>query len=252
MARRLEQLVRQWADELGLARGRLPGHAVLEQITTGNPSRSRGVTREGASDAELSSWEQRHGYGLPRGIRTWLRLSDGLYTINGPTIHPLMSIGPMIPFAAMPEVVVQPESWYELGNPGIETVCVDLGYVWPGGGPPIFTSGDDIRKSRPRIIAPSFEEWFLRMLHEAGRAYWLDPDFESLGDPWEEHRRRAPVPPLPERLEPLAERARKMMSPDADERRIAGQLGVSLRDVEALFRHLQHEAPGAPDRRLPH
>ena len=43
----------------------------------------------------------------------------------------------------MPDLVVQPESWFELGNPNVETICIDLAYRWPGGGYPIFTSGDD-------------------------------------------------------------------------------------------------------------
>ena len=51
-------------------------------------------------------------------------------------IHPLSAIGPMVPFARMPGLVIQPESWFELGNPNVETVCIDLGYRWPGGGHP--------------------------------------------------------------------------------------------------------------------
>lgn len=240
MAARLEKLVRQWAEELDLKPEQLPGPSALEAMAKGGLS-----IRVAALLSELDSWEERHGYELPRGLRVWLSLSDGLYSQDGPLIHPLTSIGPMIPFARVPELVVQPESWYELGNPGIETVCMDLGYQWPeDGGTPIFTSGDDTSGTGPRIIATGFDGWFLRVLREGGRAYWFDRGFRSLGDPWVEHRRQAPTPPLPERLRPLAERARQMMSPEADERRIAGQLGISMRDLEALFRHLQHGMPG--------
>ena len=54
----------------------------------------------------------------------------------------------MVPFARVPDLVVQPESWFELGNPNVETVCIDLAYRWPGGDCPIFTSGDDQTRSR--------------------------------------------------------------------------------------------------------
>ena len=90
-------------------------------------------------------------------------------TRDGPMIHPLSAIGPMVPFARVPELLVQPESWFELGNPNVETVCIDLAYRWPKGDCPIFTSGDDRARSRPRVIATSFEEWFLRVLHHGGR-----------------------------------------------------------------------------------
>ncbi len=159
---------------------------------------------------------------------------------NGPLVHPLAAIGPMIPFARVPGLVVQPESWFELGNPGRETVCMDLAYRWPGGDCPVFASGDDERGTAPRLIADSFESWLLRVLAEGGREYWLDPDFSPLGNPWAEHLLRAPKPPLPERLRPLAPRVLPLMHPGADDRSIATMLGVTRGDVEALFRHLQH------------
>lgn len=175
-------------------------------------------------------------------MRAWLLLSDGFYK-NGPLIHPLTAIGPMVPFARVPGLVVQPESWFELGNPGVETVCIDLGYRWPGGDCPIFTSGDDERLSPPRLIASSFLEWFLGLLREGGREFWHDPGFAALGDPWREHRRQTPVPPLPERLRAFASRLRPLMRPGADDRSIAKTLGISRSDVEAIFRHLQHVPP---------
>ena len=195
--------------------------------------------REGTSLKAIWSWEKRHDFSLPRALTAWLGLSDGLYR-DVPLIHPLTAIGPMIPFAKMPEMVVQPESWFELGNPGRETVCIDLGYRWPGGDYPIFTSGDDRNESPPRLIAPSFSSWFVQLLREGGREFWFDHDFVSLGDPWVEHRRRVPAPSLPERLQPLATLIKPLMRDDLDERSLASSLGITRSDVEALFRHLQH------------
>ena len=89
----------------------------------------------------------------------------------------------MIPFARVPDLIVQPESWFELGNPNLQTVCIDLAYRLPDGGCPIFTSGDDASHSPPRIIARSFEEWFLELLRQRGREYWFDPEFPRLRRP---------------------------------------------------------------------
>jgi hypothetical protein len=233
-----ERLVARWAAEVGVGRDRLPPPGAFDRDF--GPD----ACRPGASLKALDSWERRHGFRLPTGLRAWLRRSDGLYRAGDPLIHPLDSIGPMVPFARVPDLVIQPESWFELGNPGEETVCIDLAYRWPGGDFPLFASGDDQRRTRPRMIATGFDAWFVRLLNEGGRAFWLDPAFEPLGDPWAEHRHRAPAPPLPERLRPLAPQVRSLMHPGADDRRIAHELGISRGDVEALFRHLQHGGPG--------
>jgi hypothetical protein len=240
MTGRLEEIVGRWAEAVGLDRGLLPEPAALRDRFGSGP----GPCRAPADPRRVAAWEHRHGYDLPRGLRAWLLLSDGFYH-HGPMIHPLTAIGPMVPFARVPNLVVQPESWFELGNPETETVCVDLAYRWPEGDHPIFTSGDDQRQTLPRVIAPSFEAWFVRLLHEGGRAYWFDPGFVPLGDPWSEHRHRAPVPPLPERLRRLAERVLPLMRPGVDERTIASALGIDRHDVEVLFRYLQHTPPDA-------
>ena len=151
----------------------------------------------------------------------------------------------MVPFARVPDLVVQPESWFELGNPNVETVCIDLAYRWPGGDCPIFTSGDDQSQSRPKVIATSFESWFLKLLHQEGREYWFDPGFADLGDPWSAHRRNTPTPPLPDRL-----RAARppcpcpTCGPAPTIASIASTLGISRGDVETILRHLQHGVPG--------
>ena len=97
-------------------------------------------------------------------------------------------------------MIVQPESWFELGNPNLQTVCIDLAYRLPGGGYPIFTSGDDESGSPPRIIARSFEEWFLELLAAGRPRVLVRPGFPDFGDPWQSHRRHAPEPALPDRL----------------------------------------------------
>lgn len=237
---RFRRQMTRWAGRVGL---RLDGplaapgwEAAFFARADAPPCRPRAGLRR------IRNWEQRYGYSLPLSLRSWLAISDGLYGADGPLIHPLTAIGPMVPFARVPDLVVQPESWFELGNPGRETVCIDLGYLWPGGDCPIFVSGDDERGTSPRLIATSFASWFLRLLAEGGREYWFDPDFSPLGDPWAEHRLRAPKPPLPDRLRPLAPRVLPLMHPGADEHSIASMLGVTRGDVEVLFRHLQHAA----------
>ncbi len=234
----LIDLLRRWAEMAGIDARRLPA-------ASGSYTRLENyhdACRPGIPRREILAWERRHGFQLPVGLRAWLVLSNGLYTPSGPLIHPLSAIGPMVPFARLPEVVVQPESWFELGNPNVETVCIDLAYPWPSpdGGPPIFTSGDDQTRSRPLLIAPSFETWFVALLHHEGREYWFEPDFLDLGNPWEAHKRYAPAPPLPDRLRALAPFVLPLMHPGADDRSIASTLGISRTDLEALFRHLQH------------
>ena len=237
-ASRFRRRVALWAERAGSGLGLRPGwEAPFFVHEDAQP------LRPGAGLRRIRGWERRYGYGLPESLRAWLAISDGLYTADGPLIHPLTAIGPMIPFARVPDLVVQPESWFELGNPGRETVCIDLGYTWPDGDFPVFVSGDDACGTKPRVIARSFSEWMCRVLSEGGGEYWFAPGFESLGDPWAEHRHHAPLPPLPERLRPLASKALPLMHPGADDRSIATMLGVSRGDVEALFRHLQH-APG--------
>jgi hypothetical protein len=236
MLRPLADLVERWCEESGVAPELRPTAAQLDAgFWTGTQH-----CRVGTNLPKLLSWERRFGYTLPESLKTWLRLSNGFYGEGGPLIHPLSAIGPMIPFARMPGLVVQPESWFELGNPNFETVCIDLAYRWPGGDSPLFTSGDDQRGSPPRIIAPSFTAWFLRLLHRGGAEYWFDPGFTGLGDPWLEHRKRVPPPPLPDRLGRLLPKVRPMLRREIDDRAIADGLGLSRGDVEAILRYVQH------------
>lgn len=235
MVNPLNDLVGRWVASSGIDPELVPASIALET----HFDHASVPYRPGAAPQQIKDWEHRHGYRLPAGLRYWLLLSDGFY-LDGPLIHPLSAIGPMVPFARMPELVVQPESWFELGNPNVETVCIDLAYRWPGGDFPIFTSGDDQSHSPPRLIASSFDSWFLEVLRHGGREYWFEPGFVDLGDPWVEHRRHTPKPPLPERLRPLAPRVLPLMRPGADDRSIAASLGISRGDVEVIFRHLQH------------
>jgi hypothetical protein len=231
----LGELVRCWMAWGGIEARLAPDPAALE---SGFPN-NQDACRPEADPRAIAAWEERHGYRLPNGLRAWLMLSNGLYR-SGPLIHPISAIGPMIPFARMPGMIVQPESWFELGNPNLQTICIDLGYRLPGAGNPIFTSGDDTRNSPPRIIARSFDEWFIELLRQGGREYWFDPDFEDYGAPWPLHQRYAPKPSLFDRLRPFAERAWPLLLAGADEREIAERLGLNRPDVELILRHLQH------------
>jgi hypothetical protein len=235
MAAPLGKLVECWMAWGGIDSRRAPDRSVLE---AGFPARSA-PCRPGAEPAAIAAWEARHTFHLPAGLRAWLLLSNGLYR-SGPLIHPISAIGPMIPFARVPEMIVQPESWFELGNPNLQTICIDLAYRLPGGGHPIFTSGDDARDSAPRIIARSFEEWFLELLRQGGREYWFDSDFVDYGAPWPSHRHHAPGPPLSDQLRPFADRVLPLLHAGADEREIAARLGLTRPDVELILRHLQH------------
>jgi cell wall assembly regulator SMI1 len=237
MESQLNDLAGRWVASVGLDPALAPTNDELRSGFGHVPN----SCRPGASARSIAAWEHRHGFRLPTALRAWLRLSDGFYA-DGPLIHPLSGIGPMVPFAHVPGLIVQPESWFELGNPNVETVCIDLAYHWPGGGNPVFTSGDDQSRSRPRVIATSFDEWFLKVLRGGAHEYWFVPTFQDLGDPWIEHRRHTPAPPLPERLRSLAPRVRHLMLPGADDRSIASNFGITRGDVETIFRHLQHGA----------
>jgi hypothetical protein len=233
----LNDRVGRWVASAGIDPRRVPTHAGLLSRFEGRPD----PCRPGADPLEIDDWEKRHGFRLPKALRAWLVVSNGFYG-RGPLIHPLSGIGPMVPFARVPGLVIQPESWFELGNPNVETVCIDLAYDWPGkgGGNPIFTSGDDRVQSPPRVIATSFEEWFLGVLQTGGRESWFDRDVLDLGDPWSAHRANTPAPLLPDRLRPFADQGLRLLKRGADERSIAERLGITLGDVETLFRHLQH------------
>jgi hypothetical protein len=236
MTRVLGELVACWIDLGKLDRRRAPDPAVLES------SFAAESLRPGAPLGTIRAWEQRHGYRLPAALRAWLMLSNGLYR-GAPLVHPISAIGPMVPFARVPGMIVQPESWFELGNPSLETICIDLAYRLPDGGHPIFTSGDDVTSATPRIIARSFEDWFLELLRHGGREYWFEPGFVNMGDPWLLHRRHVCGPSLREPLRPFAGRVAGMFHAGASELEIASALGLSRCDVEHIFRHVQHKLP---------
>ncbi len=235
MACRPAELVDRWCDLARIEPARRPDPAALAGAF-------RDAFRPGAEPAEIAAWERRHGFELPAGLRHWLGLSDGLFA-DGPIIHPVSAIGPMVPFASVPGLVVQPESWFELGNPNVETVCLDLAYRWPGADCPVFTSGDDESGSAPRVIATGFDAWFLGVLAAGGREYWFAPGFRDLGDPWLAHLRHVPPPGLADRLVPLAERVSPLVRAGVDDRAIAARFGISPFDVEAIARHVQHARP---------
>ncbi len=233
----LERLTDCWMAWGGVAPGLRPDPRTLGRWF--GPD----AVRPAASPDELAAWEHRHGFHLPPGLRAWLLLSNGLYR-DAPLIHPISAIGPMVLFGPMDELRIQPESWFELGNPNVETVCVDLGYRWPDGGCPIFVSGDEEAGTKPRIVARSFEEWFLRLLARGGREYWLDPDFVPFGAPWDAHRRHAPRPSLPTPLRAIAAEVGPLVLAGVAEREIVARTGLNHDDLETIIRHVQHVPPG--------
>jgi hypothetical protein len=239
MGQALGELVNRWIGSGGIDARLAPGWGVLAAGFQEEPS----PCRPGADPRAIAAWEDRHGYRLPAGLRSWLLLSNGLYR-QGPLIHPISAIGPMIAFARVPEMIVQPESWFELGNPNHQTICIDLAYRLPGAGCPIFTSGDDESHSSPRIIARSFDEWFLELMRQGGREYWFDPRSADHGDPWQLHRRYVAHPALPGRLRAFTDRVAALFYAGTDELQIATELGLCRGDVELIFRHLQHRGQG--------
>src|SRR5262245_10768096 len=119
MGNPLEELVECWIAWGGIDARFVPDPDALESGFPGNGQ----PCRAGAPLEAIAGWEARHGYRLPAGLRAWLRLSNGLFG-TGPLIHPISAIGPMVPFARVLEMIVQPESWFELGNPSDQTVCI--------------------------------------------------------------------------------------------------------------------------------
>ena len=167
-------------------------------------------------------------------------LSNGLFG-GGPLIHPISAIGPMVPFARVPGPGRAARELVRAGQSRtVRPICIDLAYRLPGGGYPIFTSGDDESGSPPRIIARSFEEWFLELLRQGGREYWFDPGFADFGDPWQSHRRHVAGASVAGRLRSSPTACAGLHAGGADERKIAASLGLSRGDVESIFRHLQH------------
>ncbi len=241
----LESVISRWLEWGGFDASLAPEPGVLSAWS----AEVVRPCRDGADPQTIAHWEERHGYRLPAGLRSLLLLSNGLYRV-GPLVHPISAIGPMIPFAAFPGMMIQPESWFELGNPNLQTVCIDLAYRLPGGGCPVFTSGDDGSLDPPRVIAQSFEEWFLELIRQGGREYWFDPGFPDLGAPWRLHRQHVARPGLESRLAAYAATVEGMAQAGSSELEIATALGLARGDVELIVRHIQHspaeaQAPSA-------
>ncbi len=158
-------------------------------------------------------------------------------------IHPLAALGPMVPFAAIPGLAMQPESWFELGNPNRETVCIDLGYRWPGGDFPLFTSGDDERRTRPQLIAPGFTAGSCGVLRRGGAEFWLDrrflPRSAILGSSIDARFRLRRCSNGSSRSGPGSVNS---CGKGVDDGLIAHELRLTRPDVELIVRHVQHAA----------
>ena len=196
--------------------------------------------------ATIAAWEERHGYRLPAGPAGLAAALQRPLSL-GAADPPDLGDRPDDPVRPRARMIVQPESWFELGNPNLQTVCIDLAYRLPGGGHPIFTSGDDASGSPPRIIARELRGVVPRAA-AAGRAAntGSTPDFEDFGEPWPSHRRHAPGPRLSDGLRRVADRVPPLIRAGADEREIAVRLGLSRPDVELILRHLQHVGAISP------
>jgi hypothetical protein len=235
MSSEFVELVNRWCDACEVVASLRPDpHALVQAFPD-----FHGTCRPGISTNAIQSWEHRHGFPLPTGLKAWLLLSNGFFTPT-PLIHPLGAIGPMVPFARIPGLLVQPESWFELGNPNRETICLDLGYRVPSSDYPIFTSGDDEQSTRPRIIATDFVQWFLNVLRLGGREFWFEGEYAFQGDPWEAHCRHVPVPPIADRLSLHVSRVVSLLDEGMDDRAVANRVSIARSDVEAIARHAQH------------
>ena len=89
----LNDLVGRWVASVGIDPALAPTSAALESRF----GQGADPTRPGAEAPEIEAWERRHGFLLPEALRAWLLLSNGFY-LDGPWIHPLSGIGPMVPF----------------------------------------------------------------------------------------------------------------------------------------------------------
>ena len=202
----------------------------------------RRVVPPGCRSPPIADWEDRHGYQLAARPAAWLRLSNGLFG-GGPLIHPITAIGPMIPFARVPEMLVQPESWFELGNPDRRRSAS----TWP-----IACRAAAIRSSRPATMSraarpgssrKASRSGFSSCCGKGGGNTGLTAGFADFGDPWQSHRRHVAHPRLSHRLRLSPSRSPACCTQAADERMIASGLGLSRCDVESIFRHLQHARP---------
>jgi len=210
------------------------------RLESGFPSNGQSC-RPGADPRAIADWEERHGYHLPHAFRRGSGSRTG--SSAAPLYPPITAIGPMIPFARVPQMLVQPESWFELGNPSLQTICIDLAYRLPAGGFPIFTSGDDESGIPLASLQEALKNGFWSCCG-GGPGILLEPGFRDFGDPWESHRRYVSQPALSSRLLSFADGVARLQSEGVDERKIAGSLGLSLAEVESIFRYLQHSFAG--------
>ena len=89
MGTQLNDLVGRWVAAIAIDPRLAPAAATLAAAFGAGPD----PCRAGADPRAVESWERRHGFALPRGLREWLLLSDGFYHRGAPLIHPLAAIG---------------------------------------------------------------------------------------------------------------------------------------------------------------
>ena len=141
--------------------------------------------RPGADPRQIEAWEHRHGYPPARRACAPGWCSPTGSTRDGPMIHPLSAIGPMVPFARVPEPGRPARELVRAGQPerrdGLHRPRLSLA----GGGLPDLHVG-----RRPGAEPPSGDRDELRgvvprVLHRGGREYWFEPGFFAPGRPLE-------------------------------------------------------------------
>ena len=185
----LNDLVGRWVASVGIDPAARADAAELWSAASGQ---ARSVPA-GPIPREIDAWERRHGFRLPESAPRLAPALERLLWPTGPLIHPLAAIGPMVPFARVPDLVVQPESWFELGNPNVETICIDLAYrlaraATARSSPRATTSAEPAAGDRHEL-----RDWFLGC-STGGPRVLVRPGFVDLGDPWAAHRRNTPGP----------------------------------------------------------
>ena len=179
---------------------------------------------------------------LPCGLRAWLMLSNGLY-LEGPLDPPdhrrsvrwSSSRGSTTCWCSRKAG----SSWATRTSRRSASTWRTAGRAGAIRSSPRATSS---RAPSPRIIARSFEEWFLELLRTEAGSTGSIPISSIWATPGRPTAATRPSPSFPTGFarSPTGAAAHAVAS---EEREIAAVLGLTHGDVELLFRHLQHVAP---------
>ena len=134
---------------------------------------------------------------------------------------------------------IQPESWFELGNPNLETDLHRPRLSLAGRRLPALHLGRRRTSKPPEADRPRVHRLVPAAPPPRGAEYWFDPGFSPSATPGSSTAGRSPRPPA--RSAPTA-RPQDPRAGRPGARRALDRLGPGdLRaDVEAILRHLQH------------